>query len=55
MADDRKPCCQDPANLREEDTGRAELAMRRCAVCGCRHFRLKADLATVLRPAGTKE
>lgn len=46
MADDRKECCKDPANLyrRENDPEeRGDLVIYRCKVCECRHFELTAD------------
>lgn len=43
MADDRKDCCKDEANLKAEATDRPDLTMKRCAVCHCRHFELAAE------------
>lgn len=45
MADTRKECCRIPANLSAPVLfeGRDDLTFRRCAVCGCRHFRAVAQ------------
>ena len=46
MADNRKNCCKEAANLfrRENDPEeRLDLFVYRCKVCGCRHFELTAD------------
>jgi len=37
-------CCEDPQNLTfENDTLRPEVRVKRCVVCGRRHYTLKAD------------
>lgn len=43
MADERKECCKVVENLEKQDTGKPELEMWKCKVCGCRHFELSAD------------
>lgn len=43
MADTRKDCCRQPANLEEMQTGQADLKMFKCSVCGCRHFEANAE------------
>lgn len=45
MADTRKDCCRIDANLSAPVPyeGREDLNFRRCAVCGCRHFRAVAQ------------
>lgn len=41
---DVKPCCQDEKNLSESPVEmKADLTVRVCAVCGCRHFELTVD------------
>lgn len=45
---DEKPneCCRDDANLVAEPYGDdPALTLRRCQVCGCRHFELDAETA----------
>lgn len=36
-------CCEQPKNLEEKDSGRPDLILRVCAVCGNRHFELQVD------------
>ena len=43
MADLRKDCCKDPANLGAPLQERLDLEVRICQVCGCRHFELTVD------------
>ena len=39
-----KECCKKPENLGPpEATGAPQETVRRCIVCGCRHFRLTVD------------
>jgi len=41
-----KTCCKDAGNLyrrKNDPEERKDLAIYRCRVCGCRHFRLTAD------------
>lgn len=38
-----KECCQDPANLEEQESGKPDLTLRVCRMCGCRHFELTVD------------
>jgi len=49
----RKLCCQNPANLEIWDASNRSLFVRRCKVCGCRHFDAFAEPGTMFaRPAG---
>lgn len=41
--DNVKKCCKQPENLVEEPSGKPDLILRRCSVCGCRHFELTMD------------
>jgi hypothetical protein len=45
MADERKPCCQDPANLSApiRDPEGPGLEIRVCRVCACRHYELTLE------------
>lgn len=36
-------CCRDPGNLGPREQLSADIALRRCTVCGCRHFEAEAD------------
>ena len=38
-------CCKDAENLKPapEESNRPELTVKKCQVCGRRHFRLKAE------------
>ena len=38
-----KECCKQQENLRPEPSGKPDLELKRCAVCGCRHFELTAN------------
>ncbi len=39
----RKPCCQDPDNLKPQETGREDEDVLVCQVCGRKHTRLTVD------------
>jgi len=43
MADTRKDCCKVPENLERKLTGRDDLELYVCRVCGCRHFEATAE------------
>lgn len=48
-----KPCCQIPENLEQRDSGRADMILRVCLVCGCRHREVTIDpLQVGVRGAG---
>lgn len=49
----RKECCARVENLAPQPTGRADLAILRCRVCGCRHFEATLDKGS-LGLKGTK-
>lgn len=36
-------CCADQSNLEEQPTGRDDLVIRKCRVCGRRHFEAYAE------------
>jgi hypothetical protein len=38
----KKECCKKPENL-ESSQAQPDMRVDRCRVCGCRHFRFKAD------------
>lgn len=38
-----KTCCIVPTNLERKDSGRPDLLMTVCRLCGCRHFRALAE------------
>lgn len=40
--DHRKPCCKNPLNLAPFQV-RKDLVIRRCNLCGCRHFELTIE------------
>lgn len=40
--DHRKPCCKNPLNLKKHQE-RPDLVIRKCMLCGCRHFELTMD------------
>ena len=50
MADTRKDCCKKEENLAapEPYEGRRDLTYRQCGVCGCRHFRARAEGRTLI-------
>ena len=39
----REPCCQDPDNLKPQETGREDEDVLVCQVCGRKHTRLTVD------------
>jgi hypothetical protein len=39
-----KECCTKPENLEERPSGKPDLALRVCKVCGARHFELTVDM-----------
>ena len=41
-----KPCCQEATNRRPGEAPEP-FTVEVCQVCGCRHFRLKIDLAEI--------
>ena len=42
--DQRKECCRDPQNLQPApEFEKPGLSVRRCKVCGCRHFELSVE------------
>jgi hypothetical protein len=43
MSDGKKECCQNPENLEVQPSEKPELIIRKCSVCGCRHFELSMD------------
>lgn len=43
MSDDRKDCCKQVDNLETQPSEKPELEIRKCKVCGCRHFELSLE------------
>lgn len=43
MSDDRRECCKKEENLKISPSDKPELVIRKCVVCGCRHFELSLD------------
>jgi hypothetical protein len=43
MSDERKDCCKQPENLEVQPNDKPELVIRKCIVCGCRHFELSME------------
>ena len=41
--DGKKDCCKDEKNLVLQPSDKPELEIRKCSVCGCRHFELTVD------------
>jgi hypothetical protein len=41
--DPRKECCRDEENLGEVEQVDDSTTLRRCKVCGCRHFDMTVD------------
>lgn len=38
-----KECCKNSENLKIQKSDKPELVIRKCCVCGCRHFELTVD------------
>jgi len=47
MADERKECCKKEENLKISPSNKPELFIRKCVVCGCRHFELSLELGVI--------
>jgi hypothetical protein len=44
MSDDSvKDCCKQEENLEIQPSDKPELIIRKCRICGCRHFELGLD------------
>ena len=43
MSDERKDCCKKVENLEVQPSEKLELTIRKCVVCGCRHFELSLE------------
>ncbi len=49
-----RACCRDTANLEVRESGRPDVTLRVCRVCGRRHLEVTADPGAVAwRPGGT--
>ena len=46
MVGGKKSCCQNPANLTLIEQ-RADIEVRRCSICQCRHFELTVDAGSL--------
>lgn len=43
----KKACCKEENNLEVQESGRADLVLRVCKVCKCRHFELTLDKGNI--------
>jgi len=45
-----RECCLQADNLIDVPQDRPGVTVRKCRICGRRHYRLKADLSNLIRP-----
>ncbi len=44
---DIKPCCKVNENLEIQESGKSDLSLKVCKICGSRHFELTIDPASI--------